>query len=97
MIPDVGYIHDTTTLASSDTPVTFECQWPTTAYFVYVDHAVRVRRSSTNDPQDATVDDFPIVAGGQVLMRLYQDEQLSFVLATGETDGHIWVTPTDIG
>ncbi len=97
VIPDVGYIHDTTTLASSDTPVTYTGQWPTTTYFVSVDHAVRVRRSPVAHPQVATINDFPIPAGGQVLMRLFQDEQFSFVLEDGETDGSIWVTPTDIG
>lgn len=97
MLLEVGYIDKTTKLASSDTPVSFEVDWPTTTYVVYVDHAVHVKRSPQDNPVDATTEDFPIPAGAMILMKLYEGEQFSFVLATGETDGNIWVSSVSIG
>lgn len=88
----LGNFGATAKLAVTSTASSYEGVRPWPAYAIHSDRAVHLKRAAI-DTDDATEGDFHLVADGYVRVEITPGEFLSFVLADGESDGSIYITP----
>lgn len=70
----------------------FQAELPHQRFVVQADRNVHLKRADA-PTDDATTDDFLLTEGVYAEVTVPPDGYLSFVLATGETDGTIRITP----
>lgn len=83
----LGYFSATTVLPVTTASDTFLCPGPYQTFVVKSDRKIHLSRTD-----EATLDDFELLVDTYVQVALMKGEQLSFILADGETDGEIRIT-----
>lgn len=89
----LGNFGSTVKLAVSTDAATYEGIKPWPFYVVHSNRGVHLKRTTVETGDDATTDDFHMMADNYVRVEIPPGEFLSFVLADAETDGDIYITP----
>jgi hypothetical protein len=89
----LGDFGATLTRPVTTTADNFQAELPHQRFVVMADRNVHLKRTDQSS-DDATISDFLLSEGVYAEVIVPPDAYLSFVLATGETDGTIRITPT---
>lgn len=88
----LGDFGQTTTLDVTSEPANYQGERPWQHYVVLSDRNIHLRRVS-DASVDASADDFLLLEGRYAEVTIPEEGYLSFVLANGEPDGLIRITP----
>ncbi|AXQ68577.1 hypothetical protein HOU00_gp038 [Caulobacter phage CcrPW] len=89
----LGNFGNTSKLAVTSDAATFEGVQPWSFFVVHSNRAVHLKRVDVETGDDADTTDFHLMADEYARVEIPPGGFLSFVLATAETDGDIYITP----